>query len=182
MAASRTTLLLLGLVVLATLSAGAEAHTCKTCPSNGGLLGLLEELKVVLDVDLTQCKSTTLQVLLEAAVLGERAKGIKVCAAGEVTVLGPLAVHCKAPGLLGLKVELLNKKGKVVAKLVVDIPLVEAVLELVGDVYHLALEVVEDLEHKKLLFLCGDVQLYALDISIYLHLLGINVGLGVHLP
>lgn len=163
MAASKATLLLLGLVVLATVLAGAEA----TNTSYPGL-DKLKSLEVQLKVNATKSVSPLLLKVLLGGVfkVADKAKALKLIPAGKVTELDAVALLLKKPGVVPVLVEVLSKDGKVVvAKVAFDVELVDVVVALVNKVYVLLIDVVVDLKLKQLVFLSGGKKLYFLGLS-----------------
>jgi hypothetical protein len=164
MAASRTTLLLLGLVVLATVLAGAEANNT-SYPGLSKIKSLVAELKV----DATKCGSPLKVLWGDVFKAADKAKALKLIPGGKVTELDAVELLLKKAGVVPVLVQVLSKDGKVVvAKVAFNVELVNVVVALVNKVYVLLFEVVADLEHKQLVFLSGGKKLCVLDLTVEL--------------
>ncbi|KAG0556729.1 hypothetical protein KC19_11G075300 [Ceratodon purpureus] len=180
MAASRTSLFLLGLVVLATVCAAVEATAPAECKCGSGGAVDLVDVKLKLDVNLKKCEPA-LRVLVDGVVkVADRAKALRVCAGRKVTSLAPLAVHLKVNGVVNVNVEVLGKDGKPALKAVVKLDLAKLAVKVVDGVHHLVLDVVHDAKKAQLVFSCLGKQVHAIDIRAHLDVLGlVNVGVGV---
>ncbi|KAG0605922.1 hypothetical protein M758_9G098500 [Ceratodon purpureus] len=182
MAASRTSLFLLGLVVVATVCFAAVEATTTACKCAAPVN--LVDVNLKLDVNLKKCQPTV-RVLVDGVVKADLAKALQVCVGGKVTALAPLAVHLKVEGVVNVNVEVLGKNGKAAVKAVVKLDLAKLNVKVVGGVHLVTLDVVVDAGRKQLVFLCVGVKVHVIDISAnvdLLRLLGVGVGIGIGLP